>query len=196
MKKIEIAINPKYDSADAVLSQIRKFLCISRTVLMLYLTFVLLIVLFYLAFMYLKDVLGIAYQVPAIFSSIYYVFMLLVICYFCDMGNQFLKSLESDGFKINKCAAKLRFIVISVLNALGMLNFSFVQIFNQINFDKKLIDCGNSVFFLVLSYAISYCYIFTPFVQSCYLVFILKYIAKVNEDGGLEHGQGDPDEMI
>lgn len=87
LKKIEIAINPRYVSADAVLSQIRKFLCISRTVLILYISFLVLIVLFYLAYYYLKNIISIAYAVPAIFSSIFYVFMMLVICYFYDMGN-------------------------------------------------------------------------------------------------------------
>lgn len=80
-----------------------------------------------------------------------------------------------------------------MLNALGMLNFSFVQIFNQLNENNNLVDCENNTFFLVLSYSISFCYIFAPFAQSCYLVFVLRYIAKVNEEGGLENDEDELD---
>ena len=50
LKKIEIAINPLYASADAVLDQMRKFLCLTKSIIIIGVCFVILIVLFYIAF--------------------------------------------------------------------------------------------------------------------------------------------------
>lgn len=130
LKKIEITINPAYDSADAVLSEIKRFLCVSRTVLFICFVMVLLIVLFFLAYLYLREIFNVAFWAPAIFSSIYYLLMLIITCYFLDMGNKFLKSLDCEGFEVNVPFAKFQFIFVCLFNVFGFLNFSFVQIFN------------------------------------------------------------------
>lgn len=186
LKKIEITINPNYDSADAVLNQIKKFLCVSRTVLFICIVFVVLIVLFFLAYLYLREIFNIAFWAPAVFSSVYYLLMLAITCYFMDMGNKFLASLTLDGFEINVPFCRFQFLFVCMFNIFGMLNFSFVQIFNQLNYEYKFVECENNWPLKILSYIISYCYVFGPFVQATYLIQCIKFIAKVNEDGGLE----------
>ena len=169
-----------------MLNQIKRFLCVSRTVLFICILFMLLIVLFFLAYLYLREIFNIAFWAPAVFSSVYYVLMLMVTCYFLDMGNKFVKSLSEDGFDLKVKFTRFQFFFVCLFNIFGMLNFSFVQIFNQLNFQHNWVDCETNWPMTILSYIISYCYILGPFVQAFYLIYCIKFIAKVNEDGGLE----------
>ena len=125
-KRIEITINPAYGTPDQVLFQIKKFRCVSRCIFTSIVIFVTLIIFGFVILEFAQQWLSYAFWVPAVFSCIFYMFMLFIKIYFYKMGEKFLESMRKEGYKVSKCKSRSMFITIVVINSFGMLIFSFV----------------------------------------------------------------------
>ena len=147
-----------------MLYQIRKFYCISRTILIIALIYLCLSLFLFFTYVLSTELLDVVWWMPVIFACIYYVFAVSVGFWFMSMGYRFLHYMKKDGYEVNIKLSVIMFALIQVVCMFGWLNFSFVQLVNQLNFSTGLkIPCVGSPTLLVVSSIISYSYMCGPF---------------------------------
>jgi len=170
LKKIEITINPNYSSADEVLKRLQKFMFLSRCILITAMMYILFLIIVFIAVSFTHNMMMAAFWSPVFFSSVFFMFLIFITYYFWQMGLKFIESLESDGARISKWKSRSFFIIMMAMNFIGMLNYSFVQIFNYVNDQDKIIDCQQNVMMELISDVISWCYVISPFITSLFLI--------------------------
>jgi len=100
------------------------------------------------------------------------------------MGEKFTNSMIKEGFKISKWKSRVLYFIVGAINLTGMLNYSFVQVFNVLNDIYSFVDCKNTYIY-VLSKVISYSYAIGPFISSVFMLKMLGFIASF-EDNDIE----------
>lgn len=104
------------------------------------------------------------------------------------MGEKFTNSMIKEGFKMSKWKSRLLYFIVGVINLTGMLNYSFVQIFNVLNDLYSFLDCDNNTYIYVLSKIISYSYAMGPFISSIFMLKMLGFIASFEDNDIGESG--------
>lgn len=94
LRKIQIILDPGNTVADDVLSQIRRFICISRTILMLVFFYVVITIFFFCAYVFLEDEFNLEVWVPIGFACFWYLLAFVMSCYFTTMGITFHRNLK------------------------------------------------------------------------------------------------------
>ena len=129
-RKIEMTLDPVYKSADQILSRIRRFYCISRTIVMLLLCLVFIGILFLLTYVFFRKQITTVVWIPIGFGCAVFIFSAGMAYYFASMGVRLLRIMKKEGQKINFKVQIALYTFISSIFLFGMLQFSLVQVVN------------------------------------------------------------------
>ena len=126
-KKIEITIDPVYKSADEILSRIKYFYFVSRSVLCM-LTFIIVMGLAVLIVVFLDNDNSKVIWMPITFGCAFFLFCLIMVYYFASMGLQLISIMKQEGQEINTKLQLAQFVFISFIFLSGLLQYSLVQV--------------------------------------------------------------------
>lgn len=141
-------------------------MCISRSVVVFAIIFIFLIAFFFFAYKSQDQTLEIAVWTPITLCCIFYLFVLWVSYYFLSMGIRWIRHMKNEGYKINEKFQIVQFTIVFIITLIGMLDFTIIQLVNQI---APGIDCSLWIN-VFISLTISSCYICYPFVQAMFLL--------------------------
>ena len=96
-----------------------------------------------------------------------------------------------EGYEVNVKLSRCLYLFTNVISLIGMLNYSFVQLVNQLNVEGHLVVNCDSIAILILSTLIDYCYIFGPFIQAMFLLYLVHEISKIDANDTTLYEEGD-----
>ena len=141
-RRIEISLDPKYSSADEILGQIRRFYCISRSIILFLFLIIIVAVITLISYIFLEKSIIRHYVVwiPISTSCSLFLFSFFLAIYFTRMGLRLLTIVKRDGHDINVKKLILVFILLDTVSFIGHLQLSAVQVYNQLRIDEIKCD--------------------------------------------------------
>ena len=100
--------------------------------------------------------------------------------------------MKRDGHKINLTVHAIMTIALDFICLWGYLNFSVVQVFNQL---RASLSCNDNMLLIILSRSIALCYYFGPFLQSIVLIGCVYFISKLDDTDSTSQDDEDEEDL-